>query len=160
MSVRPTLNLPPPQHATLPIQLWHSGALLGAAPATSVANRRFNRTPSLCARSVLCPVVGSAPGHGHALSLTWQPMRARLSTGWWVINEGRAVIGCRTAAWGAGRRGRLFPRWEAAPTAGGGGRSATCPRRLRQSGSWRCFSESRGRPGGRPAESNNSNKNP
>ena len=61
-------------------------------------------------------MVGPAPGSSHALSRAWQPMGGRLPAGWWVVNEGRVLIGCRVVA-GAGRWGRLFLRWEVAPVA-------------------------------------------
>ncbi|KAK2102757.1 hypothetical protein P7K49_020424, partial [Saguinus oedipus] len=73
---------------------------LGAAPATSASKRRFNRTHSLCSRSIPCPKAELAPGRSHALSRAWQPMSGRLPAGWWVINEGRALIGCRVVAGG------------------------------------------------------------
>lgn len=43
-------------------------------------------------------------------------MNGRFPAGWWVINEGLALIGCSVVA-GGGRRGRLSLRWEAVPVA-------------------------------------------
>lgn len=101
MSVRPTLNLP--SQATFPIQLQDSGAAWALHPATSALNRRFNRTPHLCARSLSSLLVGLAPGSSHALFLARKPMDGRLPAGRWVINEGRALIGCRVVGgWAAG----------------------------------------------------------
>lgn len=109
VSARPTLNVPP--SATFPLQLRDSGAAWALHPETSVLKHRFNRTRNLCARSLLCLTVEPAPGSSHAPPRSWQPMGGRAPARCWLVNEDRTLIGCRS--WpGAGRRGRLFPRWE------------------------------------------------
>lgn len=115
VSVRPSLNLPRPRPPSL---VW-----CGIPGRPGRRTRHFRTEPPLQPNSppsarapFSCPVVGPAPGRGHAPPRAPQPIGGPLSAGWWVINEGRAPIGRGVPAegWAAGvgcsRGGRRHPR--------------------------------------------------